>query len=235
MAPPILLQRFKMFRSNYFPLAFALFFLCSVVPISAAHFYSDPPEAKVESSSANAKATNAPAIKVSTVKQVISETLELANVVFSTGSNSFSFLPSPGWRLTQDQANKKLTLSYSNGQKYLIVELIETGLKEISEIKSANIVQYLKRKYPGLIVVEEFPVASFNHDGLGFSIKWPSPGGKEREMRHATVGFPGGMLEITMVAVTESPELFHDEFNRLLLSFRYSPGSKVGFQKVLPE
>ena len=214
---------------------FSLYFLVNALSyeVFSAEYFSDPPPAAPISTSP--KATNAPAVRVSTVKQVISDTLELANVIFSTGSNSFSFLPAPAWRLFRDDTNKQLTLNYNNGQKYIIVSLIETEKKDTYELKSENVVQFLKRKYPGLVVNEEYPVSAFNNSGIGYSIRLPSSGGNTRQMRHASIPFQGGLFEVTLVAATEDIESLHSEFMRLLLSLRHQTGPKVGIQKVIPE
>ena len=157
---------------------------------------------------------------------IIPERGAVTSCILLLGTNRFSFLPPPDWRVQCDDNSKTVTLTSSDlgvGVHFkFITDRSQTGQPLQADIFRPRVLA----RFPGGIITNEFTCFTSGREGLAFDVD--HVGAKKMKMttRLAFVPFPGGLVEFDLTTTQKQFELYQLPFGNLLTSFRIEPAPK---------
>jgi hypothetical protein len=155
----------------------------------------------------------------------IAERGKVPSYIILTESNRFSFLPPPGWNLSHNAVERKVTmvsqdLGASMSFSFLPPDALTGPAPTMADLKAQ-----LKVRFPEAKFVRDFPCFSGGQPGFGFDLERVINKKLPISMRVATVPFSGGKVEFVLTSASASFSKYHRTFGILLSSFQIEGSS----------
>ena len=145
----------------------------------------------------------------------IAERGVLMETVLSTTNRDFSFLPPPGWSMTVNTNEGRVTWLWQDLSSTINLRLY-SGLSAPTGGQREDIL----RRFPEAKIHGESVCYTSGHQGRAFDLECTVQGGYVRETRLAWVCYGGGVVEIELTCASEFFPRHQQVFNELLNSFR---------------
>jgi hypothetical protein len=114
------------------------------------------------------------------------------------GARAFALMPPPGWRLSVQAAEKKLTFVSSNQLAIITLTFAATNSALAPNLDLDELQASVQRRFSGGEVLSRFTSGTGIARGEGFEVAWKSSGGQPFVTRLVLVPHPDGVVEAAL-------------------------------------
>lgn len=130
----------------------------------------------------------------------ISERGEVTSYLISRGTNQFSVVPPPRWRVTPNPGDDSLTLSPRDLSASVTLRIIETGTNIIQVTNTAYLRDQMLGLLPESSVTRQFCTYSGAGEGAVWDLERVGKGSALLATRHVAVPLQGAIVTFTLSA-----------------------------------
>ncbi len=150
----------------------------------------------------------------------IAERGKVPSYLVLAGSNRFSFLSPPGWNVSHDARERKVTLVSKDLGASISFSILPADTVAAPKPTVAELKEQLMVRYPDAKILRDFPMFSGGEVGQGFDLERSINPKARVSMRVAIVYFSGGRLEFNLTTASQQFPKYHRAFGNLLGSFQ---------------
>ena len=167
------------------------------------------------------RSTEAEGFKMYTRSVLIPERGEVVGYVVMTSSNRFSFLPPPGWNVTDDARESMVTMVPEDfGAKLSFKITDQKKPTSLKEMQTDAFRETITNRYPDAKIVREFLCYTGSAQGITFDVERLSDKRPPVMTRLAFVPLKGGQIEFNLTTESRRFDRYHRVFGNLMTSFR---------------
>ncbi len=155
----------------------------------------------------------------------IAERGRVPSYIILTESNRFSFLPPPGWNVSHNASERKVTLVSKDLGASLSFSILPADTAGGKALSVEELRDQLMVRYPDAKIVRDFPCFSGGNSGQGFDLERLIGKKSPVSMRVAIVPFQSGKLEFSLTTASPKFPKYQQTFGALLGSFQIEPAS----------
>ena len=155
----------------------------------------------------------------------IAERGRVPSYIILTESNRFTFLPPPGWNISHNASERKVTLVPKDLGASLSFSILPADTAAGKALSVEELKDQLLVRFPDAKIVRDSPCFSGGNTGRAFDLERLVGKKSPVSMRVAIVPFQGGKLEFSLTAATPSFPKYQQTFGALLGSFQIEPAS----------
>ena len=153
----------------------------------------------------------------------IAERGRVPSYIILTESNRFSFLPPPGWNVSQNASERKITLVSKDLGASISFSIMPADAAAGKTLAVEALRDQMLVRFPDAKIVRDFPCFSGGNAGQAFDLERLISKKSPISMRVAIVPFPGGKLEFSLTTASQNFPKHHRTFGILLSSFQIGP------------
>lgn len=157
---------------------------------------------------------------------VIPERGTVTSCVILLGTNRFSFLPPPDWRVHCDDSTKSVALTSRDLGVGIHFKFVSDRFQTDQPLQPETLRTQVLQRFSGGKIANEFACFTSGREGLAFDVEYT--GAKKVRMltRLAFIPFPGGLVEFNLTATEKQFESNQLALGNLLTSFHIEPAPK---------
>jgi hypothetical protein len=142
-----------------------------------------------------------------------------------TDGATYSFVPPPGWRVSADATEKKLSF-VSPDNALITLHVIATRSENPIAVATGSLRNQVLDRYSAARFVEEMPCTTADGTGQAFDFLWSTGHGANFKTRFATMSAKGERIELVLTSKPETFPSHHYTFSSFLNSFQIRPASR---------
>jgi hypothetical protein len=151
---------------------------------------------------------------------IIPERGEVAAYEIVLGTNRFSIVPPPRWRVTANQKDQTMTLTPRDFSATVTVELRSLGPEGSPLAEAGTVRARLTEKHPGAIVTREYKAPTGVGEGSAIDLDRAGKGKIRMSVRHVVVPVDGLLASFTLSVPSGRFDKFTFPFGVVLTSFK---------------
>lgn len=140
------------------------------------------------------------------------------------GTNRFSVVPPPRWRVVTNPKDRTITLTPKDFTATVTIELrpLEAGTSGVND--PATVRRRMVEKYPEATIAREYKAPTGLGEGTALDLERAGKGRIKINVRHVAVAVDGLLVNFTLSAPTGRFDKFTFPFGALLTSFKRDSG-----------
>ena len=144
----------------------------------------------------------------------------LTGYVLLTPSNKFTFLPPPGWSVSGNPEEKKVTLSSRDLSASISFTIHPAALFPADDVQWEVLRQRVRARFPDAKIIREFECSGVGQSGLGFDLDSALDRHLRVSRRIEFVPLDGGVIEFDLTVTAKSFADYHFPFENFIGSFQ---------------
>lgn len=151
---------------------------------------------------------------------MIPERGEVTGYAIILGTNRFSIVPPPRWRVTTSPKERTVTLTPKDYSATVTIELRALAPGDASQADALQVRQRLTQKYPEALVTREYKAPTGVGEGAALDLDRVGKGKIRMSVRHVAVAVDGLLANFTLTAPSVRFDKVTFPFGAMLTSFR---------------